>query len=153
MDQFRSAASAVAIASAAVCLTENLVGGTRLHRQMKLMLDAVLAIVMIVPFANGAASFELPEIGEHSLPDSSYALEIYNRQLTHTAADNVGSVLLSQISAAGIVCTDIVIDVNISEDGSIFISRVTVSSDDFAAAEEVIRNSLGSEVEVVNGSP
>ena len=42
-------------------------------------------------------------------------------------------------------------DVNISEDNSISISKVTVSAEDFAAASEIIRNCLGSETEVENG--
>lgn len=143
---------AVAVASAGICLTENLVSGTRLHRQMKVLLDAVLAIVMINPFVYGSAGLELPDTGSIPGPDSSYAAGLYNESLSRTAAENVGSVLMGQLSAAGIGCEKMDIDVNISADGSISISMVTVSSDDFTAAEEIIRNSLGSGTEVVNGS-
>ena len=138
-------------AAAAVCLVESLVSGTRLRKQMKLLLDAVLAIVILVPFAGGNFSLELPETGNLPPPDSDFALEVYNESLSRTAAENVGTVLLEQLGAAGIDCEKLDIDVNISAEGSISISRVTVSSDDFEEAGRIIRNSLGSETEVING--
>ena len=152
MEHFRSSVTAAAVAAAAVCLVENLVSGTRLRKQMKLLLDAVFAIAVLVPFTGRSAALELPEISNIPQPDSSFALEVYNESLCKTAAENVGAVLCEQLGAAGIACEKLDIDINISADGSISISRVTVSADDFEAAGEIIRNSLGSETEVIDGS-
>lgn len=152
MESFRYAVMAVCITSAAACLIGNLTSGTKMHRQMKMMLDLVIAVVTVLPFANGAAGFELPEIGAHTAPDYSMAVELYNTSLCRETAGNVGGVLQGQISAAGIECGNIDIDVNISEDGSIFISRVILSCSDFEAAAEIVRNSLGAETEVINGN-
>lgn len=152
MDKFRASVTAVAVASAAVCLVESLVSGTRLRKQMKLLLDAVLAIVILIPFANGSIAFEMPEISDIPQPESNHALEIYNESLSRTAAENVGAVLYEQLGAAGISCGKLDIDVNISAEGSISISRVTVNADDFEAARDIIRNSLGSGTEVIDGS-
>jgi len=152
LDTFRSSVTAVAVASAAVCLTESLVSGTRLRKQMKLLLDTVLAMVMLIPFANGSMALEMPEISEIPQPESNYALELYNESLSRNAAENVGAVLYEQLAAAGISCESLDIDVNISADGSISISRVTVIAEDFSAARSVITGCLGSGTEVVDGS-
>ena len=63
----------------------------------------------------------------------------------------ISDALYVQISNAGIICTEIETEVNISEDNSIFISKVTISADDFGTAAEIVRNSVGSNTEVVNG--
>lgn len=151
MESFRYAVMAVSITCAAACLIGNLTSGTKMHKQIKMILDLVIAVVIVLPFANGAAGFELPEIGAHSAPDSRIAAELYNTSLCRETAGNVAAVLKGQISAAGIECGNIDIDVNISEDGSIFISRVILSGSDFEAAAEIVRNSLGAETEVING--
>ena len=151
MDGFRYAVLAVCITSAASALIGNLTAGTKLHKQMKLILDLVTAIVIVLPFAKGTAGFELPEIGA-SASESTYALELYNRSLSRKMAENVGAVLYDQIGAVGIACEKIDIDVNISDDGSIFISSVTLDCEDFEAAAEIVRNSLGEDTEVVNGN-
>jgi hypothetical protein len=151
MEGFGNAVKAICITSAAVCLLEHLVDGTRLRYQMKLLLNLIMAVVVIMPFVKGGASFELPEISTRQ-PVSDTALELYNRRLCREMADNIGGVLYSQIAAQGILCEKIDIEINISEDGSIFISKVTVSAEDFGAVAEVIRNSLGKETEVVNGN-
>ena len=65
---------------------------------------------------------------------------------------NISDVLAEQISAAGINCGEILTEVNISEDFSISINRVTVKTDDFFGAERIIRETLGSSTEVINGN-
>ena len=152
MEGFRYAVIAVCITSAAASLIGNMTAGTKMHKQMKMLLDLVIAVVTVLPFTNGPARFELPDIGGYNAPDSSYALELYNTALSRTAAENVGDVLRSQITAAGVECGNISIDVNISEDGSIFISRVILECGDFETAAEIVRNSLGSGTEVVDGN-
>ena len=152
MEGFRYAVSAVCIVSAAACLIGNLTAGTKMHKQMKLILDLLIAVVTVMPFAKGTAAFVMPEICSGSAPDSSFALELYNSSLSRMTAENVGSVLRAQIGAAGIECGNIEINVNISEEGSIFISRVTLDCGNFDAAAEIVRNSLGKETEVVNGN-
>ena len=151
MDGFRYAVLAVSITSAAACLIGNLTAGTKLHKQMKLILDLVIAVVLVFPFAKGTAEFELPEIGSSS-SESTYGIELYNRSLSRKTAENVGGVLYDQIGAAGIACKNIDIEVNISDDGSIFISSVTLDCEDFEAAADIVRNSLGEDTEVVNGN-
>lgn len=151
MEGFSAAVKAICIASAAVCLIENLAAGTRMQRQMKLLLDLVMATVIILPFVSGAASFEMPDISRSSGAETSCSAELYNRSLSRKIAENVGGVLYTQISAAGTECKKIDVEVNISPEGSIFISRVIVDAEDFDIAADTIRNCLGDDTEVING--
>lgn len=149
MDEFKNAVIAICIVSAAVSIIGNLVSGARLRNQIQLILNLVLAAVVIAPFLNGASELELPDVSRYDSPDHGYSLELYNENLKRTVSENISAVLSEQLAAAGIKCEKIEIEVNISEDGGIFISRVALSADNFKAAAEVVRNSLGAETEVV----
>ena len=76
--------------------------------------------------------------------------EIYNEELKRQSAEKYFFfVLRDQIAGAGINCDKIEIDVNISEDSIISISKVIITADDFEAAASIVRSSVGSETEVV----
>ncbi len=150
MEEFRNSVITVCIVTAASAILGNLVSGTRLKNQIQLMLDLVIAIAVITPFTKGGSP-ALPELNDIDTPDYSYSQELYNEELKRQTSENVRDVLMQQIQAAGINCVQLEVLVNISEDGSISISRVIVSSDSFEAAAEIIRNSLGADTEVLNG--
>lgn len=150
MEEFSNAVKAVCIVSAAVCVVENLVSGTRLRSQMRLILNLVLVMAVTAPFVKGGLELELPDFGRYDTPDYSYSLEVYHEELRRQTSENVSAILLEQITAAGIKCEKIEIEVNISEDSSISISRVMISADDFNSAAEIVRSSLGSETEVID---
>ena len=147
----REAVLAVCVVSAAKCLIGQMAGGTKMKGQLRFMLDMLLAIVLVTPFAEGIVHFELPEVSSYELTDD-YAADLRNRALVEEAAENISGVLMQQITAAGIGCEKVSAEVNISEDGSIYISRITVEADDFEAAAAAVRGSLGSETEVVDGN-
>lgn len=153
MEEFSNAVKAVCAASAAVCLIEYTTAGSCMKRQMKMLLDLIMAVIILTPFVKGTFSLELPEIRGISPPQQEAAAELYNEQMCRQTAENIGAVLHQQIAAAGISCESIGIEVNISDEGSICINRVTISTEDFAAAAEIVRNSLGNDTEVLNGDP
>ena len=152
MDDLALTIKGICIASAGIFLMENLVGGTRLKNQMKLLMKLVLAILIIYPFVKEGCEFEMPEISAFEQQDFSDMTAIYNEELKRQSAENISSVLRDQIAAAGINCDKIEIDVNISEDSIISISKVIITADDFEAAASIVRSSVGSETEVVNGN-
>ena len=145
MDDLALTIKGICIASAGIFLMENLVGGTRLKNQMKLLMKLVLAILIIYPFVKKGCEFEMPEISAFEQQHFSDMTEIYNEELKRQSAENISSVLHDQIAAAGINCDKIEIDV-------ISISKVIITADDFEAAASIVRSSVGSETEVVNGN-
>lgn len=149
MENVKSAVMAVCIVSAAKCLIGNIAAASKLKNQLAMILNLLLAVVMISPFVSGISGFELPEISDYEL-EYDYSGDIYAEVLVKQTAMNIESVLMEQISAAGIPCEKIEVEVNISPDYSISISRVTVTSEDFQAAAEIIRKSLGDGTEVLN---
>lgn len=149
MEDFKNAVMAVCIVSAGICMIENMVTATKLKSQMKLLLNLTVATVLIASFTKGGISFELPDFPSYDADEYSYSL--YSEEMCRQTAENISGILLEQLSAAGINCSKIETEVNISDDNSIFISKVTISADDFGKATEIIRNSIGSDTEVING--
>ena len=149
MEGFKSCTAAVCAVSAGICIVESLVSGTRLRGQMKFILDLVLITVVITPFIKAGTDFQLPEPGGYGT-ETDYHIEVYSDALRRQVSYNVSEVLLQQIQAAGISCYKIETEVNISDDGSISINNVTLSTDNFTGAADVVRRSLGAETEVVD---
>lgn len=150
MENIKFAVMAVCIVSAVKCLIGSITAVSKLKNQIGMLLNLLLAVVMISPFVNGLSDFELPEISDYELTGYDYSDDIYASALAEQTAMNVESVLIQQISSAGIQCEKINAEINISPDYSISISRVTVTSEDFEAVAEIIRKSLGDETEVIN---
>lgn len=150
MEGFRNSVMAVCIVSAVLSVVGNLVSGSQLKNQVRLILELVLAVTVISPFINGKSSIELPETGLYDDMDYSYSIEIYNESLKQTASHNISEVLMEQITASGIDCENIEAEVNISADGSISISRVKISADNFRGAADIVRTCLGTETEVID---
>lgn len=149
MENVKSAVMAVCIVSATKCFIGNIASASKLKNQLAMILNLLLAVVMISPFASGISEFELPEISDYEL-EYDYSGDIYAKVLVEQTAMNIESVLMEQISSAGIPCEKIEVGINISPDYSISISRVTVTSKDFEAVAEIVRKSLGDGTEVVN---
>ena len=150
MEEFKNAVKSVCIVSAGICIAENIVCGTRLKKQIKLMLDLMLITVLISGFAKGCINFSLPDFTAYNA--DYYGDSLYISELERQTAENISEVLAEQLRSAGIECVEINTYVNISENKSITINRVEVKTDDFSGAEEIIKNSIGESVEVVNGS-
>ncbi|MDE6427097.1 MAG: hypothetical protein K2K89_13330 [Ruminococcus sp.] len=152
MEDLKNAVMAVCIISAGVCMIENMVSGTRLKSQMKFLLNLTVVTVLVASFTKGGIAFEMPDFPAYSQQNYATSQEIYNDEICRQTAENISSVLSEQLTASGINCTEIHTEVNISDDNSIFISKVIISADDFIAAAEIVRNIIGSDTEVVNGS-
>ncbi len=152
MEEFAKVIKAVCIISAGICLVDGLASGTRLKNQMKFLLNLVFITVVVTPIISGTFSLELPKLDIQSITDYGDSEMLYHEELKRQTGANISLVLEQQLSAAGINCTEIETNINISETNSISISSVTVKADDFEAAARVIRNSLGAETEVYNGN-
>lgn len=148
MDGMKTAVMAICAVSAVKCVIGSIAEASKMKNQIAVLMDLMLAVVMISPVVSGIKNFSLPEINTMDLAEYGYSDELYTRALAEQTAHNVESVLMEQLGAAGIVCSKIDAEVNISDDLSISITKVTVTSEDFAAAAEVIRSSLGEETEV-----
>lgn len=150
MDEIKAAVGAVCAVSAVRCVIGNITSAARLKKQVMMIMDLLLAIVMAAFFMKGCSSFELPEIAVYEYEYEEYG-NAYEETLESQVSANICQVLQQQLEAAGISCEKIEAEVNISSDNSIYINRVTVISGDFQAASEIIKASLGTETEVVNG--
>ena len=151
MEEFTSAVGSVCAVSALICVMRMISGGTRLKSQAELLMKLVLGMAVAAVFTDGISDFELPETFSGSGTDYSIMSQIYDEELAARAGENISEVLSVQLRAAGIDPGKIKTEVNILQDGSITISRVVISTEEYEAAAAVIRSSLGQETEVVNG--
>ena len=145
------AVHAICFVSAGIYLLGMLTEGTRLIKQADFVFRLVFSVVFLSLVINGFRKAEFPDIHEIEIKDYSNSVEIYRNELSRKAGENIADILYSQLKAAGISIEKIDAEVNISEDGSISISRIIISSADPESASELIRRSLGQETEVING--
>ena len=74
----KSSVIAVCTVSAAICIIESLVSGTRLKNQMKMILDLVLIAAAAAPFFKGGIDLDLSGLNIDNTIDYSHSHEIYN---------------------------------------------------------------------------
>lgn len=148
MENIKAAVMAVCAVSAAAAVISQLTAGTKNQKQIKFIMDMLVVLAMTAPFVKGYEefSFSLQEDGYSE--DYDYDTEIFNESFRLAAEKNIAEVLAVQLKAAGIEFENIEPEINILPDNSISIIKVTVTAED-AAAAEIIRQSLGSETEVV----
>lgn len=149
MDDIRSSAAAICMVSAGICAVRSLVSGSALSKKTEIILKMIFAIVLFAPVINGCLDAELPHAGNYELMEYGYSREKYADELMQQTSVNLSDVVLQQMEANGVFCRKADVIVNISEDGSIFISKVIVSTDDNEKAAEIIRNCFGPGTEVV----
>lgn len=152
VDGIKTAAAAICAVSAGGALICGIFGGTVLRRQLRLLLDIILAIVLTAPFAGGGTEAEIPEVCTFDMGEYNYSQELYKEALREQTAENIAELLRQQIEAAGIECGEIEPEVNISEDMSIDIERVVLTAEDYSAAAEIVKDSLGADTEVADGA-
>lgn len=151
-DNILTAVRNICCVSVGIYLLRLITDGTRLKKQAAFVLKLIFAVVFAAVVIKGCKEFRLPEISKYEKHDYSASAEMYRNEVERKASENISDILYSQLKAAGIDIKDLQTEVNISEDGSIDISRVIISSADPAAAAELIRKSLGQETEVINGT-
>lgn len=141
----------VCIISCAMGIVENLTDGTKLGKQLSFLLSLILLSVIFMPFAEGDS---LPDFDEYTTINMSeeYSTELYNNQLKKQVSDNVTAVLGLELQKNGVEYEFLETEVNISETNCIFISKVTVGTNNFERAEKIIKENLGEETEVLNES-
>lgn len=152
MENFIAAVRAVCYVSVGICIVQSITDGTRLRSQAGFIMKLVFAVTVTAPIVSGVFNIELPDLSAFDRTDYSYTSEIYENELRNQLSENISAVLREQLSSAGITTEKIHTEVNISEDGSININRVIISTSDFEASAEIIRGSIGQETEVINGS-
>ena len=152
MEGIKSTVLAICAVSAARCIVGNAAAASKFKSGLTTMFNLLLALIMITPFAQGTICLELPDISDYSYPVADYGDDTYAMALKSETEANITAVLQQQFDSAGINYELIETKVNISADYSISISSVTIRAEDYEAAVLIIKSSLGSETEVINGN-
>lgn len=141
--------------SIALTLAELAAPSQQFLRQLRLLFALLLGIGILLPFTKGEISLTeamqtAETAGEVVLPERFEATLVEEE----TAA-RLRDVLLDSLHAEGISCSSLEPLVHISDEGSITISEVRLSSSDHAAAARLLHALLGAQVPVTEteGTP
>ena len=155
MDVFRMITRTACYLAVASAILDSLYPNERFGKQMKLLFSLVFMIIVATPFAKGQIEFDI------ALPSSSQAFETYSQSaddvealILKTAENNINEHLTELLNQNEIYNVKIQTSINISDNNSISINKVTLSFDEqpdpnLNKAEAIIKQELG-EVLIVN---
>lgn len=149
MEQLRAAVLAVCMLSAAVGLITLIRPGRVLERQVRFLVSLLFVVSLTAPFLHMEVPSSLGELQAREAQAHADAItaEMEAQMLAQTqmlAADALQELLAAQ----GITCEEITVQAHIGENGSIYLSEVSVRCDDFAGASGVLTDALGEEVSI-----
>ena len=147
MDVFRGAAAAACFLGIIFSALETLIPGERFSKQINVIFSLIMVLTVAAPFVSGDIEFELPELSEEYDIDTD---EVYRRNLTEAVQSNLCSEVGELLEKNGIITVKISADVNNFADGSISISKVSVSlSDpkDIKGAKKLLEEAFGEDTE------
>jgi hypothetical protein len=119
-----------------------MVDTSKFEKEFKLLL--VMAFIIVL--AQSALQVDFPTLEDYeNLYSSDYSTQDYTAQTAKTALENSMMELLTDYD---IVCENISVDVNITDDTCITINKVHLSVDDFTYAKQLLLENFG-ELEIV----
>ena len=138
------------IITIAFFLIENLTSLTRLKNQMKFLLSMVFITVMLSFFTG--IDYNNIDFEQNIWDRNSYetSAELCNNLFKKQISGNIGKVLGEEFEASGIKNSKMEFEINISQTNCIDISKVIINTEQYEAAENIIRKNLGEEVEIIN---
>lgn len=148
MEIFRGAAASACFLGIIFSALSGIVPDERLSKQLNVIFSLVMILVVVTPFIGTDISFD------DFVPDESISTD-YEKIYADGFSEAVQSELCGNIAALleenGITPVKISADVNNFSDGSISISKVTVSLSDGADKDKtyrILRDALGDDTEV-----
>lgn len=147
MDVFRGAAAAACFLGIIFSALGALIPGEKFSKQLNVIFSLIMVLTVAAPFASGNIEFELPELSEEYDIDTD---EVYRRNLTEAVQSNLCGEIGELLEKNGIIPVKISADVNNFADGSISISKVSVSlSDpkDIKEAKKLLEEAFGEDTE------
>lgn len=146
MDIFRGAAASACFLGIIFSALGTIVSGEKFSRQINILFSLIMVLTVAAPFADFDLDLDIPEISDTFEQNSS---EIYSRNLTETVQSELCGEIGSLLEENGIIPVKISADVNNFADGSISISKVSVSlsdSKDIKRAERLLGEALGDDI-------
>ncbi len=144
MESLKLSVKALCLLSAAVSVLSLMIKGKALAGQLRFLLSLLFAVGM----ASAFLQIELPADLEATARDAlTFHTQAAEETILHETAEKTAAILRQELENAGISCTELSVDVHRDEDGRISITKVCAECDDLAAANKLLADLLGEEVE------
>ncbi|MCC8069360.1 MAG: hypothetical protein LIO71_06395 [Ruminococcus sp.] len=120
---------------------------SRFKKEFRLVFTTILIVALVKPILSLDVSF----LDDISLEDSPYDVEddTYLQEYTYEAIQSeVESSIQTFLEEKGILCKNILVNINITDDSCISINKVTISTDDFQRAKQVLTENFGDNITV-----
>lgn len=144
MESLKLSVKALCLLSTAVSVLSLMVKGKALAGQLRFLLSLLFAVGMASAFVQIEVPADLEAAARDALTFHTRAAE---ETILHETAEKTAAILRQKLQEAGVNCTELSVDVHRDEDGCISITKVYAACDDLAAANTVLADLLGEEVE------
>jgi len=147
MDIFKGAVASACFLGIIFSALSGIAPDEKFSKQINIIFSLVTVLIVITPFIG--ADISLDEFSFDESVSSDYE-EIYSEELDKAVQSELCASLERLLSENGIAAVKISADVNNFSDGSISITKVTVSIPDKSQrdkAEKLLREALGNETE------
>ena len=137
--------------SVGIFIIDFLCSATKLKKQMKFLLSMVFLAVLISPIISGTKNIDLGTVYDiMNTEECEVSAELCNNVLINEIENNIAEVIAKEFEHNGVETSKLEIEVNISQTNSIDIKRVTINTEQYSEAEQILIEKLGKEVEIVN---
>ena len=153
MSAFSSVIGIACFVSLAISFVDMICPEKKFEKQLKVIFSLIFVISVAMPFLKGNIILDFPEIDIVS-SDISLKNQHYNDEIIKQIKKNVEEGLQNELLAKNLHTEEISVNVNISDNNSISISKVIFYTKNSETEEEIyseIRKILGDETEIIRG--
>ncbi|MBP0960435.1 MAG: stage III sporulation protein AF [Oscillospiraceae bacterium] len=153
MSAFSSVIGITCFVSLAISFVDMICPEKKFEKQLKVIFSLIFVISVAMPFLKGNIILDFPEIDIVSA-DVSLENQHYNDEIIKQIEKNVEEGLQNELLVKNLHTEEISVNVNISDNNSISISKVIFYTKNSETEEEIyseIRKILGDETEIIRG--
>ena len=153
MSVFSSVIGLACFVSLAISLVDMICPEKKFEKQLKVIFSLLFVISVATPFLKGDIILDFPEIDIVSA-DISVESKRYDDTIIKEIEQNVEKGLRDELISKNLYTKEISVNVNISDNNSISISKVIFYIENSEMEEEIyseIRKILGEETEIIRG--
>ena len=131
------------ILTVAITIAGSIKSGEKFSRQLNLIFSLVFSAGVLTAVVKTGIDFEIPDLSSEVYADEYSDLqETADEALKQEIELKTNSIIEDLLRKNHISFEKIITDINIEQDGSIFINRIDYRGDDFEKAKRVIMNNF-----------
>ena len=150
MDSVISAARNISFAAIVFILIGYISPTEQSKKLIRPIFGSLMAVMLVSAFRGAGEDIDISDEIEYHRDTRTQVVDSSRRYLEEQAENNVSAALMSILAENGLTDAEISVDVNICENGSIYLTEVRAETDAGSEDEvrEILRNAVGRETAV-----